>query len=82
MRAFMSVFVAAAAVVALATPVHSQTGSMGGSGAGGRIGPPPSGVKPEDRVNEKDYKSALQRMPAQAEKRDPWQVVREKPQSK
>jgi hypothetical protein len=83
MRAFMNVFVAAAAVVALATPAHSQgQGGFGGNGGGGRVGPPAAGVKPEDRVNEKDYKSALDRLPAQGEKRDPWQTVRDKPQTK
>jgi hypothetical protein len=40
-------------------------------------------VRPEDRVDEKAYKAAVDRMNAQqAEKRDPWQVVREKSPTK
>ena len=81
MRAFIKAFVAAAAVAAMAVPVAVQAQDFNGS-RGGRVGPPPEGVRPEDKVDEKAYKAAVDRLPARTEKRDPWQIVREKPETK
>ena len=38
--------------------------------------------KDKPKVNDKDYKSALERIPPQGETVDPWQNVREKPKAK
>ena len=80
----MKVFFAAAAAIALmAAPAYSQAQGIAGQGGGGRIGPPPQGLKDSDRVDEKAYKAAVDRLPAEPQqKRDPWAVIREKPQSK
>lgn len=76
-------FAAVVAIVLMTAPGYSQAQGIAGQGGGGRIGPPPEGLKPEDKVDEKAYKSAVDRMSAEPQqKRDPWAVVREKPQSK
>lgn len=76
----MKRFLAFAAVVAcMASPAYAQMHGVTDQGQGGRIGPPPSGVKDSDGVNEKDYEAAVKRMPADAKKVDPWQIVRDKP---
>ena len=79
----MKRFLAAAAVVALtASPVCAQMHGVTDQGQGGRIGPPPAGVKDSDRVDEKAYEAAVKRMPAETKKVDPWAIVRDKPQPK
>jgi hypothetical protein len=76
----MKRFLVAATVLALmAGPAHAQLHGVTGQGDGGRMGPPPAGVKDSDRVNEKDYEAAVRRMPADTNKVDPWQIVRDKP---
>jgi len=73
----MRSFLAALATMALLTvPAYSQ---------GTRRHMPQDNSKPEakkTRVNEKDYKSALERIPDANQKRDPWQGVREEPKRK
>jgi hypothetical protein len=73
----MRFFVAVLTAMALLTmPAYSQ---------GGRKHQPQDNSTTEDKkpkVNEKDYKSALDRIPASEQKVDPWQNVREAPKSK
>jgi hypothetical protein len=71
---------ATAAVLALIVgQAHAQLHGVTDQGNGGRMGPPPAGVKDSDRVNEKDYEAAVKRMPGDTKKVDPWQIVRDKP---
>jgi hypothetical protein len=76
-------FLAAAIVTAImTTPGQAQFHEVGDKSQGGRIGPPPSGLKDSDKVDEKSYNAAVNRIPESAQKHDPWQMVREKPPSK
>jgi hypothetical protein len=76
----MKRFLITAAVLALiAGPAHAQLHGVTDQDQGGRMGPPPAGVKDSDRVNEKDYEAAVKRMPGDTKKVDPWQIVRDKP---
>ena len=82
MRSFMvaSVAIAAIAVMALVTtPVFAQ-GRPGAKSAP----PEPAKVTHEKRppVDEKDYKSALERIPTPTEKPDPWGNIRAAPKAK
>jgi hypothetical protein len=69
--------VALTAVALLTMPAHAQ---------GSRKHQPqdnmPADKKEQPKVNEKDYKSALDRIPASDQKVDPWQNVREAPKPK
>jgi hypothetical protein len=79
----MKRFLAAAAVVAfMASPAYAQLHGVTDQGQGGRIGPPPAGLKDSDKVDEKAYEAAVKRMPAETKKVDPWAIVRDKPQPK
>jgi len=72
----MRFFVAAAVVLALlAAPAHAQ----------GRGKKHDTDQKPDEKkvkVDEKAYKSALDRLPNQKDSFDPWQNVRDKPSGK
>jgi hypothetical protein len=74
MRSFV---VALTAIVLLTMPAYSQ---------GGRKHSPQDNTAPTDdkkpKVDEKDYKSALDRIPASQQKVDPWSNVREAPKPK
>jgi len=70
-----SLIVALAAVALLTLPAHAQ----------GRKHQPQDNAKPEDKqmkVDDKDYKSALDKIPASNQKPDPWGNVREAPKQK
>jgi hypothetical protein len=77
MRAFL--------VVAVATATLSSTGALsqqqfdGVDGFGHPIKAKPEYHQPPR--NEKAYQDALGKIPDQKQKLDPWQTVREKPQS-
>ena len=72
-----SLVVALTAVAFLTAPALAQRG--GGRGyATGQEQP----KKEEKKVDEKDYKSALDRIPKTDEKPDPWRNVREAPKPK
>ena len=73
----MRTFVAAAAMIALLTiPAHSE--GMGKK----RHEPQQKTEEKKNKVDEKAYKSALDRIPDPKQKYDPWQNVRENPRSK
>jgi hypothetical protein len=79
----MKRFLAAAAVAALtASPGYAQLHGVTDQSQGGRIGPPPAGLKDSDKVDEKAYEAAVKRMPAETKKVDPWAIVRDKPAPK
>jgi hypothetical protein len=79
----MKILLASAITLAvLTTPIHAQFHDVTDKRSGGRIGPPPSGLKDSDRVDEKAYNSAVNRIPTDAQKPDPWRTVRDKSQSK
>jgi len=75
----MRTFVAAAVTIALLTmPAYSQ-----GLTNGKKHHPPEQKTEEsKNKVDEKAYKSALDRLPNQKQNFDPWQNVREKPQAK
>jgi hypothetical protein len=74
MRSFV---VALTAIAFLTMPAYSQ---------GGRKHQPQDNVTTTEdkkpKVDEKDYKSALDRIPASEQKVDPWQNVRQPPKPK
>jgi hypothetical protein len=74
MRSFV---VALTATALLTTPAQAQ---------GARKHQPQDNVAPTEdkkpKVDEKDYKSALERIPASEQKVDPWQNVRQPPKPK
>ena len=75
MRSFV---VALTAIALLAAPAYSQ-------GIGRKHHPNDSATTTDDKkpkANEKDYKSALDRIPTSERKVDPWQNVREPPKPK
>jgi hypothetical protein len=65
--------VVAAMVSLLSLPAYPQ-GLGKRSGSGGYESEPP--VEKRQRVDEKAYKSALERIPTPAQKYDPWGVTR------
>jgi hypothetical protein len=74
-------FAALAAIMFLTMPAYSQ--GMGGGGP--RKHQPQDNVQPEEKknkVDDKAYKSALDRIPASDQKADPWQGVREAPKGR
>jgi hypothetical protein len=77
MRAFLTV---AVAVTLLSTPALSQQQFEGVDGFGHPIKAKPEYHQPPR--NENAYQDALRKIPDQNQKTDPWQTVREKPQSK
>jgi hypothetical protein len=77
MRAFLTV---AATVTVLSTPALSQQQFDGVDGFGHPIKAKPEYHQPPR--NEAAYQDALRKIPDQNRKADPWQAVREKPQSK
>jgi hypothetical protein len=77
MRAFLTVAVAA---TLLSTPALSQQQFDGVDGFGHPIKAKPEYHQPPR--NESAYQDALRKIPDQNHKVDPWQTVREKPQSK
>jgi hypothetical protein len=79
MRAFLAV--SAATVALFSTHAFSQQQqSEGVDGFGHPIKAKPEYHQPPR--NDKAYQDALRRIPDQNQKVDPWQTVREKPQSK
>jgi hypothetical protein len=79
----MKILLAATMAVAMLTaPIHAQFHDITDKRSGGRIGPPPSGLKDSDRVDEKSYNAAVNRIPTDTQKPDPWRTVREKAQAK
>jgi len=74
-----TVLVVAAAMV-LSTPAFSQQQFDGVDGFGHPIKAKPEYHQPPR--NENAYQDALRKIPNQNQKVDPWQTVREKPQSK
>jgi len=77
----MRVFAAAAMMIALAVaPAHAQGMKLT---PGGKHHPQEEEGKDKSKpkVDEKDYRSALDRVPTQGSF-DPWQNVREKPKTK
>jgi len=77
----MKRFAAAAMIVALASaPAYAQGMKL----TDGKRHHPEAEKKTDDgrKVSEKDYKSALDRVPNQGETFDPWASVRETPKSK
>ena len=72
-----SLVVALVAVAFLTGPALAQKGSGRGYSHGQE-----EPKKDEKKVNEKDYKSALDRIPKADEKPDPWRNVREAPKPK
>jgi hypothetical protein len=71
-RAIRILIIVAAAISWLAIPAHSQ--SVEGMGKKGGREPYPEEKKP--KVDEKAYKSALERIPEPTKKYDPWGVAR------
>jgi hypothetical protein len=71
-----SLVVALTAIAFLTGPALAQRGGRGYST--GTEQP----KKEEKRVDEKDYKSALDRIPAADQKPDPWRTVRKAPKPK
>jgi hypothetical protein len=69
----ITALVAAAAVISIALPAYSQNTLAKRPGSGG-YGGPPADNKP--KIDEKAYKSALERIPEPAQKYDPWGVAR------
>jgi hypothetical protein len=69
----IATFVVAAMVVASLTPAYSQSTLAKRPGSGGYGGPPPEN-KP--KIDEKAYKSALERIPEPDKKYDPWGIAR------
>ena len=51
------------------SPGMSRGGKHRGSGAS-------TTAQPQNKANEKDYKAALDRVPASTQKFDPWQTMR------
>jgi hypothetical protein len=74
------VLVVAAAVTLLSTPALSQQQFDGVDGFGHPIKAKPEYHQPPR--NEAAYQDALRKIPDQKQKSDPWQTVRDKPQSK
>lgn len=73
-RAIGTVVVALTVVASLmAVPAYSQSALGKRPGNGGYDGPPPDN-KP--KIDEKAYKSALERIPEPDKKYDPWGVAR------
>jgi hypothetical protein len=74
-------FAALAAIMIMTMPAYSQ--GMGGGGAR-RHQPQDNSQPPEkkNKVDDKAYKSALDKIPAADQKADPWSGVREAPKSK
>ena len=70
--------VAVAALVALTASAEAQQGALSNSNLNRQNdrpgGAPPPQEAPKKRVNEKDYKSSLERLPDQ--KFDPWAKTR------
>jgi hypothetical protein len=66
----MRPFVIALTVALLTLPALAQEGPRGGKHRGGEQ----NTEQPKSKVNEKDYKSALDRIPQQ--KYDPWGTTR------
>jgi hypothetical protein len=66
------VTIALTLVTSLAPPAHSQ--GLGSKGGGGASAYPAENLPP--KVDEKAYKSALDRIPEPSKKYDPWGVAR------
>jgi hypothetical protein len=69
----MRFFVIAVTIVSMATPALAQ--DMGHGGRHKRTQQPKTGT-PATKANDRDYKSALDRMPAPTQKYDPWGTMR------
>jgi hypothetical protein len=75
----MRILMAILLVAGLAVSAYGQ-GVSGGPGAKGRHGQHQRSDQPKRKVDDKDYKSALDKLPDQ--KFDPWGGVRAAPQPK
>lgn len=73
-------FLFALIFAALTVPAYAQGMSGGMPGGKGRHGQQQRTEQPKRKADEKDYKSALDKLPDK--KFDPWQGVREQPQPK
>ena len=69
-KAITTLIVAAAVIASLTLPAYSQAW---GKKNGGYAGPP---VEKRPVIDEKAYKSALERIPEPKQKYDPWGVAR------
>ena len=83
----MRAFIAAMIIASLVVPSYAQgmggqgpSGGQGISGGKGHHGHGQNSEQPKKKSDDKAYKSALDRLPDK--KFDPWQNVRETPQSK
>jgi hypothetical protein len=77
----MRTLIVALAIASLTTPALAQDVSPGmsqGMSRGGkhRGGGASTTAQPQNKANEKDYKAALDRVPASNQKFDPWQTMR------
>jgi hypothetical protein len=72
-----TIVMATALVALLAVPAQAQM--MGGSGRGKNTSDLRSPEQKKPVVDEKAYKSALERIPEPKEKYDPWGVARPQP---
>jgi hypothetical protein len=72
-KAIAAIVVAATVVASLTLPAYSQSTLAKRPGSGGYDGPPPEN-KP--KIDEKAYKSALERIPEPDRKYDPWGIAR------
>jgi len=70
------VAIVAASIACLTVPAFSQGLTKG------RHATEQQAEQPKPKVDDKAYKSALDKMPDKKEPFDPWQSVREKPPSK
>jgi hypothetical protein len=71
------VAIVAATITCLTVPAYSQ-----GMSGNRHQAQDPQAEQHKPKVDEKAYKSALEKMPDKKEPFDPWQNVREKPPSK
>jgi hypothetical protein len=72
-KAIGTVVVAAMVVASFALPAYSQSTLAKRPGSGGYGGPP---AENKPKIDEKAYKSALERIPEPDKKYDPWGIAR------
>ena len=72
-KAITALVVAATVTSLITLPAYSQNSLGKRPGSGGYSGPP---AENKPKVDEKAYKSALERIPEPTQKYDPWGVAR------
>jgi hypothetical protein len=72
-KAITTLIVAAAVISSITPPAYSQSALGKRPGSGGYSGPP---AENKPKIDEKAYKSALERIPEPKQKYDPWGVAR------